>query len=119
MCTCHQRCRDNLHCPFHRKPAYHKFPGRLAVLVEDCSQDLPFSLHLPLRKVTPPEENHPNEHVRALVEELNQSLAKEGQSSSSGAEQIYHLVQQEDVILKIHAEELPPDEYYDGLAEVL
>ncbi len=34
-------------------------------------------------------------------------------------ESISHLVQQEDVILKTHAEELTPDEYYDELYYVL
>ena len=85
------------------------------MLVEDCSEDHPFSLHLPLRKITPELDALPTqekEHVRALVEGLHASGEQVGET-------IYHLVQQEDVILKIHSEELPPDEYYDELGPSL
>ena len=34
-------------------------------------------------------------------------------------DRVYHLVQEEDLILRIHSEELPPDEYYDELRIVL
>ena len=36
-----------------------------------------------------------------------------------GAESIFHLVQDEDLVARIHQEELPPDEYYDELKGVL
>lgn len=41
------------------------------------------------------------------------------QGSDGPSEHLYHLVQQEDTILRIHSEELPPDEYYDELKLVL
>ena len=39
--------------------------------------------------------------------------------STATMDSVSHLVQQEDVILRIHAEELPPDEYYAELKDAL
>ena len=38
---------------------------------------------------------------------------------STEVDSLNHLVQDDDLIMRIHAEELPPDEYYDALAPVL
>ena len=51
--SCRQRCSDQFFCPTHNLPANHGCRGRMALLVEDCSQDSPFFLHLPLRQLTP------------------------------------------------------------------
>ena len=34
------------------------------------------------------------------------------------ADRLYHLVQDEDLVMRIHEEELPPDEYYEALGVV-
>ena len=49
-----------------------------------------------------------------VVEELLPTPLMQGEGDS-----LSHLVQDDDLILKIHSQELPPDEYYDALGAVL
>ena len=44
--TCPQHCSDLLFCFRHRAPIHHSCKGCDAVLVEDCTADLTFVLHV-------------------------------------------------------------------------
>ena len=58
---------------------------------------------------------HPlEETVRNLSEKMFTAV-----EMGHSREHLYHLVQQEDVIYRLHAEELPPDACYDELALLL
>ena len=46
-------------------------------------------------------------------------LPESSRRDSSSRDSVRHLVQEEDEILHIHNEELPPDEYYEELEKVL
>ena len=61
------------------------------------------------------------ENALKVQERFQRELQAEGIQSSARQlqENLFHLVQQDDEILKIHSEELPPDEYYDRLRAVL
>ena len=61
------------------------------------------------------------ESALKVQERFQRELQAEGVQSSARQlqENLFHLVQQDDEILKIHSEELPPDEYYDKLGVVL
>ena len=61
------------------------------------------------------------EEVLKVQESIRRSLREKGLDPplKKIQENLFHLVQQDDEILKIHSEELPPDEYYDELRVVL
>lgn len=56
--------------------------------------------------------------MRVILEEVKSTVLSGGYSSAP-AEYIYRLVQQADIILRIRAEEMPPDIYYVELNSAL
>ena len=96
---------------------------------------MPFSVHLPLNDPRLAKEtirglfvrddgvqcqssggNSSSSSSAAPAVELNYS---EAHTRSAGGGGIMHLVQQEDVIMHLHREVIPPDIYYDKLKEIL
>ena len=67
-----------------------------------------------------PGEVPPGETLLVLEEE-NGKVWEEIESpyAPPGADELYHLVQDDELIGRIHSEELPPDEYYDKLGDAL
>ena len=51
--------------------------------------------------------------------EASDAVGRVVESPPRSEEEISHLVQDDDLIARIHLEELPPDEYYDDLGAVL
>ena len=108
---CRNRCIDSWFCELHSSPADHRCPGNHSVVCEDTSKDFRFSLNLPFKPLNGTKASEPSPD---LVDELR----KVGEENSP-VDKVCHLVQEEDVIMRIHSEEIPPDIYYDKLKGIL
>ena len=107
----------------------HDYKGGNSVLCEDTIGDQPFSVHLPLNDPRLAKETvrglFASERIMGLQcqgsggsSSSNSTAApavemsyKQGHAQSAGGERIMHLVQQEDVIMHLHREVIPPDIY--------